>query len=435
MKADLNIQIKEKEKALLIGTLKPSEQRWDREDLMHELERLTETAGALVIDSLIQSIRQPDPAYFIGKGKTDELVRLCDQYQIDIIIFNDNLTPVQQKNLETKLERKTIDRTGLILDIFAQRAFSREGKLQVELAQLQYMLPRLTRMWTHLSRLGGGIGTRGPGETQLETDKRRLRTRISRIKKELKNISKHRLQHRLSRQGVPLPVVALVGYTNSGKSTLFKQLTGAETLIEDKLFATLDPLVRRIDLSNRQDILLLDTVGFIRELPTQLIASFKSTLEEINSADLILHVIDITHPMRDQHIETVQTILDDLLTNTTPQVVVFNKIDLSPTGEKLLFNKSYPDVCYISALQNQGMNFLKDAILQKIKAFRKLLTLSIPYNNNKIIRFIHRYGTIIKADYFEGNMQLTAEFDLVKAQKLTHMVEQSSCSILSSPVE
>ncbi|MBN2385344.1 GTPase HflX [bacterium] len=420
------VQIHNEERAVLIGTQTRAQHRWEREDLMQELQRLTISAGGLVVHSMIQNIQQYDPATFIGSGKVAEIRQLCQELEADVVIFNEDLSPVQQKNLENAFECKVIDRTALILDIFAQRAFTREGKLQVELAQLQYMLPRLTRMWTHLSRLGGGIGTRGPGETQLETDKRKTRIQITRLKKQLKEVSKQRGQHRQARKGVPIPVVALVGYTNSGKSTLFEKLTGTATLVEDKLFATLDPLVRCVTLANRQKMLVLDTVGFIRNLPVQLVAAFRATLEEIAQTDLLVHVIDLSHPLIDQHIATVQDILKDLKSDHLPQIQTFNKIDLVNDNANLaLKNDPTNDRYYVSALHDQGLGPLMDAIMHKIQGFRKTITLTIPYENREATNFIHRYGTIIKADYNETAVNLTVELDLPKAEKIVRMLEQS----------
>ncbi|MFC1850366.1 GTPase HflX [candidate division CSSED10-310 bacterium] len=413
------------EKAILIGTQRPDQERWDSEDLVNELQRLTETAGAQPIMSIIQAIQRPDPAYFIGSGKVEEIATLCQSENIGLAIFNDNLSPVQQKNLENRLQKKVVDRTGLILDIFAQRALSKEGKLQVELAQLQYMLPRLTRMWTHLSRLGGGIGTRGPGETQLETDRRRIKTRISKIKKGLKNVSKHRLQHRRSRQDVPIPVVAMVGYTNSGKSTLFQQLTGTPTFIEDKLFATLDPLIRPVTLSNQQKILLLDTVGFIRELPTQLVAAFKATLEEIQSAELLLHVIDISHPNALQHIETVERIIIEMGIQHLPIIKVFNKIDLLPEQvSNLGTDHENRAGIHLSALHSQGLDQLIAAIPLQMQKFRKKMNLTIPYLNKEAINYLRRHGTIIEEEYNESSMVVMVEIDSTKAEKLKRLVSE-----------
>jgi len=415
--------IRKYEHAVLVGTLTQSQQRWDREEVMNELARLTETAGGQVIQSMIQTIQRPDPATFIGTGKVEEIHALCQQHAVDIVIFNDPLSPVQQKNLETAFGCKVIDRTALILDIFAQRAKTREGKMQVELAQLQYMLPRLTRMWTHLSRLGGGIGTRGPGETQLETDKRRIRTRIAHMKKELKEIIQHRSQHRRARKSVPVPIVALIGYTNCGKSTLFRRMTGAETLIEDKLFATLDPLVRSLSLPNRQKVVVLDTVGFIRELPTQLVAAFRATLEEIASADLLLHIIDINDQQVKQQMETVGHILADLGIEHYPQVKVFNKIDQLDNPDALL-EKNSPDndYLYISALEGLGIDHLEAAIVRKIQGFRTTLRLTVPYQNKEATGFIHQHGTIIKATYLDTAVEIEVELDQVKADRLQQML-------------
>lgn len=411
------------ENALLIGTQVPGQPRWDCEDLMGELVRLAETAGAIAKETMIQGIRSPDPAFYIGSGKVTEIADICEELEIDIVIFNNNLSPAQQKNLEMKLKKKIVDRTGLILDIFAQRALTKEGKMQVELAQLKYLLPRLTRMWTHLSRLGGGIGTRGPGETQLESDRRRINARITKIERQLKAVSKHRLQHRLSRKSVPFPVVALIGYTNSGKSTLFEQLTGEKTFIEDKLFATLDPLIRKVTLDSGLIFLLLDTVGFIRELPTQLVAAFKATLEEIQSANLLLHVIDISNPMADEHIRTVDKLVDEMEICKTPQIRIYNKIDaLTAETEYLVEEHREQNSIFISALQQKGLDTLREAIIEKLSSFRTKLELDIPYHNQGAIKFAHKFGTIISIKYEDDIVHMSLEMDHGKAEKLKSLM-------------
>src|ERR1700741_2785486 len=293
------------ERALLIGLEKEGVSKWDLRNSLEELAELANSAGAEVVDTVTQKLEKPTAPYYIGKGKAESLKPALQRQRVPSVIFDDELSPAQGRNLETLLSRKVLDRTQLILDIFAQRARSREGRLQIELAQLQYLLPRLTGMWNHLSRQTGGIGTRGPGETQLEVDRRRVQERIARLERELEGVRKVRSIQRQSRKRHQWPVAAVVGYTNAGKSTLLNLLTGAALLAENKLFATLDPTTRNLTLPNKQRLLLTDTVGFLRKLPHTLIESFKATLEEVSQADLLIHLVDLSLPRVDEHIEAV----------------------------------------------------------------------------------------------------------------------------------
>jgi GTP-binding protein HflX len=311
--------------ALLVGVCRKSQARWEAEDSLAELEQLTRSAGARVADIVLQERDRFDPRYLIGKGKALELRQRCAG--VDLVILDEELSGSQQRNLEELLSKRVVDRTGLILDIFAQRAQSREGKLQVELAQLDYLLPRLAGAWTHLERLGGGIGTRGPGETQLESDRRRIKTRMAKIRRDLEQVRRHRALLRRPRRKVPFPIVALVGYTNGGKSSLMNALTRAGVTVQDQLFATLDPTIRRLTLPGDRVALLSDTVGFIRKLPTQLVAAFQATLEEIQEADVLLHVVDISHPNAELQQAAVDVVLGELGLADRPTILVFNKID------------------------------------------------------------------------------------------------------------
>src|SRR5213595_2304079 len=299
---------KTQERALLIGLEKEGVSKWDLQDSLAELRELANSAGAEVIDTVTQKLQKPTAPFYIGKGKAQAVKQCVQDQQVTSVIFDDELSPAQGRNLENLFARKVLDRTQLILDIFAQRARSREGRLQIELAQLQYLLPRLTRMWHHLSRQTGGIGTRGPGETQLEVDRRRVQERISRLERELEAVRKTRAVQRQGRKRHQWPVAAVVGYTNAGKSTLLNLLTGADVVAENRLFATLDPTTRSLVLPNKQRVLLTDTVGFLRKLPHTLIESFKATLEEVSEADLLIHVIDLSHPRIDENIEAVNTV-------------------------------------------------------------------------------------------------------------------------------
>src|ERR1700752_1040789 len=298
---------KSRERALLIGLEKQGVSKWDLHDSLDELRELANSAGAEVVDTVTQKLQKPTAPYYIGRGKAESIKESCQDQHVTSVIFDDELSPAQGRNLENLLARKVLDRTQLILDIFAQRARSREGRLQIELAQLQYLLPRLTRMWHHLSRQTGGIGTRGPGETQLEVDRRRVQDRIARLERELEGVRKVRSGQRQGRKRHQWPVAAVVGYTNAGKSTLLNLMTGADVLAVDKLFATLDPTTRRLRLPTNQNVLLTDTVGFIRKLPHGLVEAFKATLEEVVQADLLVHVVDVSHPKAEDQIRSFDT--------------------------------------------------------------------------------------------------------------------------------
>ncbi len=313
------------EVAILVGVCSYRQARWEAEDSLAELEQLARSAGARVADSILQERERLDPRYLIGKGKAQEIRSRCSG--VDLVILDEELSGSQQRNLEQLLGKRVVDRTGLILDIFAQRARSREGKLQVELAQLDYLLPRLAGAWTHLERLGGGIGTRGPGETQLESDRRRIKTRMAKIRRDLEQVRRHRALLRRPRRKVPFPIVALVGYTNAGKSSLLNALTHASVTVRDQLFATLDPTLRRLALPGDRVALLSDTVGFIRKIPHQLVAAFQATLEEIQEAEVLLHVVDVSHPNSELQQAAVEGVLGKLGLAGRPTILVYNKID------------------------------------------------------------------------------------------------------------
>src|SRR5438045_8113432 len=331
------------ERALLIGLEKQGVSKWDLQDSLAELAELANSAGAEVVDTITQKLDRPTAPYYIGKGKAELIKDSLQDRQVTSVIFDDELSPAQGRNLETLLARKVIDRTQLILDIFAQRARSREGRLQIELAQLQYLLPRLTGMWEHLSRQTGGIGTRGPGETQLEVDRRRVQERIARLERELESVRKTRTVQREGRKRHQWPVAAVVGYTNAGKSTLLNLLTGADLIAEDKLSATLDPTTRSLTLPNKQRLLLTDTVGFLRKLPHTLIESFKATLEEVNQADLLIHIVDLSHPRVDENIEAVNNVTKELGAFGKQTLLVFNKVDALQNDELVdIYRESFP---------------------------------------------------------------------------------------------
>jgi GTP-binding protein HflX len=364
------------ERVLLVGVqLKRRSGAWTADDSMAELAELARSAGAEVVGSMAQRVDRPTQTY-VGKGKLEELKRRAAESGAGTVICDDELTPTQQRNLENALgDLKVIDRTGLILDVFGRRAQTREGRLQVELAQHEYLLPRLAGQWSHLERLGGGIGTRGPGETQIETDRRLVRNRIQRLKKNVDDVRRHRSLYRAKRKDERVPVVSLVGYTNAGKSTLLNRLTGAGVAVQDQLFSTLDPVTRQIVLPSGRRSLLTDTVGFIHKLPPTVVAAFRATLEEVQDADALIHVVDITHRNAPEHVDAVEEVLDDLGLAQTPRLMVLNKVDrLEATDgtsvEQALaeLTAARPRVVFASALKGTGLDNLAaelDALLEE----------------------------------------------------------------------
>ena len=401
--------VETQEKAILAGleiTSKKSD--WTIEDSLNELKQLAETAGAEIIGRIIQKKDSPDNALFFGKGKLEEISLLIQEKNANLIIFDDELSPSQQRNLEQILGVKILDRTSLILDIFAQRARSHEGKLQVELAQLKYNLPRIGGQGLVLSRLGGGIGTRGPGETKLEVDKRKIRSRIYDIEKQIESIKKHRTLHRENRTASNIPTVALVGYTNAGKSTLLNMLTAADVLAEDKLFATLDPTTRKYTLANGQDILITDTVGFIQKLPHQLVSAFRATLEEVQSADLLLHVIDSSHINQEQQRTSVIAVLKELSSDTKPTINVFNKIDCLDNDNLLTRLLREENSIGISAKNQINLDKLTNKIEEFFAARHIEAKFLIPYEEGAIAAAIHNIGIVTSTEY-------AAEGTIIKA--------------------
>ncbi|MCK4361885.1 MAG: GTPase HflX [Dehalococcoidia bacterium] len=359
------------ERAFLVGVeVKGARNIWSIDDSLEELALLAVTAGAEVVGALVQRLQRPTPTYYLGKGKLEELAALREEVGYDVVLFDDELSPTQQRNLEQALEVKIIDRTALILDIFAKRARTHEGRLQVELAQHEYLLPRLVGQWSHLERLGGGIGTRGPGESQLETDRRIIRQKIHRLQREIEGVRKHRALYRRQRTLQGIPLVSLIGYTNSGKSTLLNSLSNAGVFVEDKLFATLDPTTRRLTIPIKNEVLITDTVGFIQKLPHTVIAAFRATLEELEEAALLLHVIDITHRNAVEQSVTVEKILTELGLGDKPRIAVLNKIDLLAPSEEDIgeFCSSIKDqeAVLISAARGWGLSGLLEKIAEKL---------------------------------------------------------------------
>jgi GTP-binding protein HflX len=384
------------ERAFLAGVeIKGARDTWSLEDSLEELAQLADTAGAEVVGALVQRLTRPNVASYLGKGKVEELADLRREVGYDVVVFDDELSPTQQRNLEQALEVKIIDRTALILDIFAKRAQTHEGRLQVELAQHEYLLPRLAGQWSHLERLGGGIGTRGPGEAQIETDRRLVRQKIHRLKKEIEQVRKHRALYRRRRTAQGIPIVAIIGYTNAGKSTLLNALSKADVFVEDKLFATLDPITRRLNLPNKQQVLISDTVGFIQKLPPIVIAAFRATLEELKEAHLLLHVVDITHPSAAQQSTTVDKILSGLGLGDKPSITVLNKVDLFVEKEEDISDlaraveESGQQAVLVSAAKRWGL----DSLLQMIGQSLTGISMEQPYEAANLVDIFRRYGS------------------------------------------
>jgi GTPase len=400
LKALIKTSRKASERVFLVGLEFKSRSTWDLQDSLAELAELAASAGAEVVGNGTQKLDTPVASTFIGSGKADEFAAQCRLDKVDTVIFDDELSPAQSRNLEVVFQCKVLDRTALILDIFAQRARTREGKLQIELAQLQHLLPRLTRFWGHLSRQSGGIGMRGDGETQLETDRRRVQDRITRISGDLEEVRQHRQTQRVGRQRNQWPLASIVGYTNAGKSTLLNQLTGAAALAEDKMFATLDPTTRRLRLPTNQNVLLTDTVGFIRKLPHRLVESFKATLEEVVQAELLLHVVDLSHPQLDGQILAVNSVLEEIGAVGKPTLMVFNKIDRFETRELLnLQLERFPGAVGISAKTGEGVPELMAELGAVLRPVREFVDLSIPHENSSVIARLHAVAQVVERDY------------------------------------
>lgn len=410
------------EKALLVALNTKDIDSEIVEEHLSELQELASTAGAETIMKIVQSKYSPDPAFYIGKGKAEELAVIVENSQIDLVIFDDDLSPTQVRNLERILNRKIIDRSGLILDIFASRAKSRESKTQVELAQLQYMLTRLTRAWTHLSKQYGGIGTKGPGETQIETDRRIIRNRISHLKENLKKIESQRFTQRQGRKD--FLKVCLVGYTNVGKSTLFNRLTDAEVLAEDKLFATLDSTTRLLNVDKNKSILLSDTVGFIRKLPANLIASFKSTLDEVRDADVILHIIDISDSYFEDHIKVVEETLKELGSDKKTIVKVFNKIDILNNKDKIGYIKNnYKNSIIVSAEKGINIKTLVDKLVEMNENTFVEENVDLNLEDSKTAAKIHSLAEVLDTKYDDSKIHIKYKTNRHNSEKIKKMVD------------
>jgi GTP-binding protein HflX len=389
---------KDAETAIIVGVITPQESRFEVRDHLNELQHLALTAGAEVTDRMTQSLNSPDPATFIGSGKVRELARRTKEQDSDLVIFDDELTPVQVKNIEEEIDCKLLDRTGLILDIFASRAQTRAAKTQVELAQLDYLRSRLTRRWTHLSRQEGGIGTKGPGEKQIEMDRRMIDKRMAKLREKLEKIDQQRTTQRKGRD--ELTTVSLVGYTNAGKSTLLNAMADEDVFVEDRLFATLDATTRTVELDTNKEVLMSDTVGFIRKLPHRLIESFKSTLDEVRQSDALMHVVDVTHPNFREQMGVVDETLEELDSDDKPTLVVFNKVDALDDQSLLrALREEYPDASFISALRGIGLEQLKDDLLAVIEQDYVERVTYVPVTEPEAIAKIHRLSDVQSEEY------------------------------------
>jgi len=415
------------ERAALVGLVAAGARRIEAEQSLDELAGLADAAGAEVVLRMLQERPKPDPATFIGSGKVASLAAACAEADVDVVIFDNELTPAQLRQLEEKLERKVVDRTQLILDIFARRARTREGKWQVELAQLKYLLPRLVGAGTALSRLGGGIGTRGPGETKLETDRRRIRVRIQAVQREIDHVRQRRSQLRERRQKHSVPTVALVGYTNAGKTTLFNRLTNETAVVSDALFVTLDPLVRQVRLPDSGELLVSDTVGFIDRLPHALVAAFRATLEEVAEADLALHVIDSASPDRQRHLAAVRRVLEEVGAADVPVIEVYNKVDLIGPDEQRRLQNSDPAAVLISAQTGSGVGELLQVVASRLALDTRRIT--ITFDNSKEfdrqqISRLYRVARVISHVATNGRVVIEADVPRRFIERLTTPISE-----------
>ncbi|XP_009335807.2 GTPase HflX [Pyrus x bretschneideri] len=413
------------EKAYIVGVehKRGTADSFGVEESLKELTQLADTAGLMVVGSTYQKLVSPNSRTYIGSGKVAEIKSAINALGVETVIFDDELSAGQLRNLEKAFggEVRVCDRTALILDIFNQRAATHEAALQVALAQMEYQLPRLTKMWTHLERQAGGQ-VKGMGEKQIEVDKRILRTQIGVLKKELESVRKHRKQYRNQRLSVPVPVVSLVGYTNAGKSTLLNQLTGANVLAEDRLFATLDPTTRRVQTKNGKEFLLTDTVGFIQKLPTTVVAAFRATLEEISESSLLVHVVDISHPLAEQQIEAVDKVLSELDVAAIPKLMVWNKVDKVSNPESIkLEAEKRDDVICISALSGEGINEFCSAVQEKLKDSMVWVEALIPFEKGELLSTIHKVGMVERTEYTDKGTLIKAHVPLRYARLLTPM--------------
>jgi GTP-binding protein HflX len=410
------------ERVLLVGApRKRAGARHQTAEHLEELERLVDTAGGVVVGELIQNIDRPHPATYLGSGKVEELKQRINDSGATLTVFDDELSPSQGKNIEEITGKRVMDRAELILDIFATRARSSEAKMQVELAQLEYMLPRLTRMWAHLERTAGGIGTRGPGETQLETDRRLVNHRIKVLRHRLEETRRSREVRRAGRKGTFQ--ASLVGYTNAGKSSILRALAlDSAVFVEDRLFATLDPLTREVELSPGESVLLTDTVGFVRKLPHQLVASFRATLEEVMEADLLVHVIDVSNPVWEEQRAVVQQVLGELGATEKPVLYVFNKIDLLPDEEAVAVRDRIanlvPDSVFVSSVSEGGLEPLRRELLRRARAGKRLVEIRLPASDGKSLAELYRSAEVLSQTAEDGEVIVSARIDAATAGRL-----------------
>jgi GTP-binding protein HflX len=398
----------DRETAILVGVVRPGRTRWDVTDSLEELALLCDTAGADVTDRVVQQVGRTSSAWYIGRGKVSVLADLAAQRKSDLVIFDDDLSPIQIRNLEREVKCKLLDRSALILDIFARHARTATAKTQVELAQLEYLRTRLTRHWTHLSRQSGGIGTKGPGETQIETDRRLIGQRISTLKDRLERIDRQRKTQRKGRQ--MFSRISLVGYTNAGKSTLMNLLSDSAVLTEDRLFATLDATTRQVKLDGKRKALLSDTVGFIRRLPHRLIESFKSTLDEVRESDVLLHVVDSSHPRYEEHRRVVDETLAEIGADGKPTLLVFNKIDTLENPEQLrLMREAHPEAAFVSALRGIGVRDLKARLVEIIDHDYAEAVIYLPVEDQRVIARIRQLGEVLSEDYLNARVERDAD--------------------------
>lgn len=415
-------------KALLVSVYKGSNQRSICEEHLQELDLLAETYGVQAVGKVPCLVRKYDAATFVTEGKLEELLLAAQDLKADLIIFDNELAPSQQRNLENLFKIPVMDRTGIILEVFAQRAQTKEARLQIELAKVKYQAPRLKRLWTHLSRQqgtgGGGVYLKGEGEKQIEIDRRLLKKEVDQLQKEIEEVRSNREMQRASRLKSEIPIFGIIGYTNAGKSTLINALTHANVFVEDKLFATLDTTTRKYTLSNNQEILLIDTVGFIRKLPHLLVAAFKSTLEEAIQADILLHLVDVSHPMAEEQAATTFEVLKELGAKDKPIITVLNKIDLCkdksiPQRMRLL----YPKTIQISALNRTGFEDLEELMIQELSRQRKIVTLRIPQSDYAKVSEVMRLGKIMNQDYEENDVLLKVDLPISLASKLEKYIQ------------
>jgi GTP-binding protein HflX len=427
VKALLDTAGRKTDRAFLVGVELKSRSAWDVRDSLEELAELARTAGAAVVGTGTQKLEKPHPSTYIGAGKAAEFAAECREKAVDTVIFDDELSPAQARNLEEAFGAKVLDRTGLILDIFAQRARTREGKLQVELAQLGYILPRLTRFWTHLSRQRGSTGSiGGEGESQLEADRRRTQERISKLTEELGIVRQQRSTQRAGRRRHQWPIASIVGYTNAGKSTLLNALTGADVLAVDKLFATLDPTTRRLRLPTNQNVLLSDTVGFIRKLPHHLVESFKATLEEVVEAELLLHVVDSGHPHAVEQIRAVNAVLTELGAADKPTLMVFNKIDHEAGASAAArLAPQFPHAVCVSARTGAGLSELKSELSAMLRPLRDTVELEVPHEESEVMARLHAVGQVLEQRYEGPRAWFRAQIPPHVAHEFTRYVSET----------